>query len=77
MKAVGHMKEFCVPELDALIEEGVTVTVPWTEREEAILSKYYGRVPTKDLCKAINKSSDSVLAKARRMGIGFNREKNI
>lgn len=58
-----------VPELEALVGTYAPRNKPWTEKDLAILRKYYGKVDTKQLCKYLGRSVSCVQDKARRHGI--------
>ena len=56
-----------LPDLDALMK------APryrfWADKEEATMSKYYGKVPTRELAMAMGRSISSVRNKADLMGL--------
>lgn len=43
--------EIIIPELEALIRP----TKDWTDKEDAILKRYYRKVPVKQLAEALNR----------------------
>lgn len=64
--------EIVIPELEDAIARGETgkFGLKWTEQEEAILEKYYGRVETKKLLPHLpGKTINQIHAKAARIGV--------
>jgi len=43
----------------------------WSKEEEDVLREWYGRIPTPELAKALNRSAHSVQQKARMLGLRF------
>jgi hypothetical protein len=64
----GTENEIIIPELEEAMERFNPRA--WTPEEEAILKKYYKRVPTKDLLKYLpRKTENAIYTKAGRMGL--------
>jgi len=60
--------EIIIPEL----EEAMATFVPrasWTEREEAILRRYWGKVPVRMLETTLKHSLPSIRTKVQNMGL--------
>lgn len=53
-KAIGTDKEIVVPELEAHAKTYKPRNRPWSQREIAIVKKYYGRVPIAELLKHLD-----------------------
>ena len=66
------LDEIVIPELE---EAPLPRYIPWSAKEEAILRKYYGRVPISRLAQyfdqhmPIKRSRSAIASKAKRMGI--------
>lgn len=62
------MREIIIPEL-----EEIAINSPprkyWTEEEESIIKRYYGRVPGLEIAKYLGRSRHAVEMKAYSMGI--------
>lgn len=43
----------------------------WTEEELNILTKFYGKIPTKDIAEIVGRSRDAVQIKGRRLGLKY------
>lgn len=56
-----------VPELEIAVKKFKPLL--WTEYDEKLMKKYYGKVPNKMLAKYMKRSLDSVYGKARRMNL--------
>ncbi len=66
--------EIIIPELEEKI--GVGLHFPdWTDRDEAILRKYYGRVRIEHLMAYLNRSRSAVAHKAAELGLQYRRGK--
>ena len=60
-----------IPELDEIETRGKGFRF-WTEHEEAILARYYGKVPTSELAKHLpGRSTSAIGIHAGRMGISW------
>jgi hypothetical protein len=55
-----------VPELEALMGSHTTRKY-WTAEDEAIVRKYYGKVPTEKLAKQIGRTIEAVQNKANKL----------
>jgi hypothetical protein len=42
---------------------------PWTPAEDAVLAKYYGRVPTRRIAEILGRSINGTYERASRIGI--------
>lgn len=62
------IEDISIPELDEL-PDTEPPRRPWTEREVAILRKYYGRKPTDAIAKVLNRTEKAVKFKARDIGL--------
>ena len=68
--------QISIPELDELV--GTTrLKKPFSQEEQAIVRKYYGKVPTKDIALALTKrfgvtrTCISVQKQASKMGLSY------
>jgi len=43
----------------------------WSDEEIEVLRKYYGKIPTNDLARVLNRTPEAVRAQASRLGIRF------
>lgn len=59
-------------ELEAMAKSCALRTF-WTAEQEALLEKYYGKVPTKALAKKLGKSTAAVYKKVENLGLSFTR----
>lgn len=62
-----ELEEITVPEL----EESQSEYRMWTEREIAILRKYYGKAKTGKIAEVLKRSKSAVQAKALELGLSF------
>ncbi|HOK27558.1 MAG TPA: hypothetical protein PLI21_00860 [Methanomassiliicoccaceae archaeon] len=67
-----ELEEIVVPEL----EESTSNYRMWTEREIAILRKYYGKADTRRIAEVLNRSKNAVQSKAVELGLTFRRGGN-
>jgi len=44
---------------------------PWSEEEIKVLKEHYGRIPTIELAKALNRSIHAIQSKARALDLKF------
>jgi len=67
--------EFTIDELEQIIENGTEpLRKHWTDRENAIIYKYYGRVPTIELAKHLpRRNANSIRLRAQSLGVSFQR----
>jgi len=67
--------QFTVSELEEILESGSRVrNKGWTSREDAILERYYGRVPTRELVGHLEgRTINAVRLRAQRLGVLFNK----
>ena len=66
--------EIVIPDLEELAEQ--FVLKEWTYREKAIVRKYYGRVPLRDLMKHLpGKTEAAIRNVAGRLGV--TKERNL
>ena len=63
-----NTNEIVIPELDEIMKT-YRHTTPWSEKDIAVLKKYFRRVPDTDLGKALNRSPRSVVQKAASLCI--------
>lgn len=72
----GHTSQdpLIIPELEALV--GNVNYRHWTERDEDILRRYFGRVPVEDLAKFLGRSKQSVQNKGYRIDGGGGRRRS-
>jgi len=65
--------EFTVDELEQIMQEGApTRNKFWSEREDAIVRRYYGKVPTKDLVAHLDgRTMCAIRLRAQRLGVCF------
>lgn len=61
------LEEIVVPEL----EESPSNYRMWTEREIAVLTKYYGKAKTADIAKVLKRSKSAIQSKALELGLTF------
>lgn len=65
--------EAIIPELEEL--PAITPSRrPWTDREIAVLERYYGRRETKAIARALKRTPNAVGFKARSMGLSMFRD---
>lgn len=62
-----HEPEIVVPELEKLRSE--PRYRPWSARDEAVLRRYYGAVPTNALAEKLGRTKVAVRMKAEHMGL--------
>jgi hypothetical protein len=68
MSQIPAIEEIEIPELERLIIE--SKIKPWTDREEAILRKYYPKgVSAKELSKYLERTPGSVTNKIAALGL--------
>ena len=60
-------QDVVIPEL----EESTASYRMWTDREIAILNKYYGKASTRDIAKVLKRTSSAIQAKALELGLSF------
>ena len=70
MKVVVRSEEIIIPEL----EESEPPIRYWTEREEAILRKYYGKADTKKIAEYLGRTIRAVKHKVINMGLRYGGE---
>ena len=63
---ISKPQEVVVPELEALMGN-TTMRKYWTAEDEAIVRKYYGKVPTEKLAKQIGRTLEAVQNKANKL----------
>jgi len=59
--------EITIPEL----EDSPPTRRMWTEREESVLRKYYGRTDTRKIADYLGRSTDAVHGKAQNLGLVY------
>jgi hypothetical protein len=67
--------EFTVSELEEILQNGAKVrNKAWSHREDAILQRYYGQVPTRALVKHLEgRSIGAIRLRAQRIGLVFSK----
>ena len=60
--------EIVIPELDEIMKT-YRHTTPWTNREEAIVKKYFRRVPDTKLALTLKRTTRSIIHKAAALGV--------
>jgi len=70
MKVVVRSEEIIIPEL----EESEPPIRYWTEREEAILRKYYGKADPKKIAETLGRTKTAIQNKAQNMGLRYGGE---
>lgn len=63
-----------VPSLEAILGKTSAYHNRWSIADEAKMTRYYGKVPTRELCKILDKSLCSVHTKASRMGLCYTKQ---
>jgi len=58
-----------VPDLDAIAKDYQPRNKPWESDEEAVMKRYYNRVPVEALMKQFGRSHGSICCKAQMMGL--------
>jgi hypothetical protein len=62
-------KTIVIPELEKMLS---LPQFGWSERDTAILRKYYGRVPASAIAKQLDRSALAVRRKAEKLGLRGN-----
>ena len=67
--------EFTVSELEEILENGTKVrNKAWNSREDAILQRYYGQVPTRAIVKHLEgRTIGAIRLRAQRLGLVFSK----
>ena len=61
------VRDVIVPELEKVI--GVGIKLPWSERDELVLRRYFGKVSIANIAKALNRSPAGVNYKVQSLGL--------
>jgi hypothetical protein len=65
----GRGEEVIIPELERELETYDPRYREWTEKEEGIMLRYYGKVSMDSLIKQLGRTKTSIFGKASRMGL--------
>ena len=70
MKSTSLNNAIIVPELEAMMTGGGTCH-KWSEREDAVMRRYYGRVDTRALAKQLGRSVSAMYKHAHSIGVRY------
>lgn len=48
-----------------------TIYKKWSQEEEEVLKKYYGKIPNTELSRVLGRSPIAIMHKARSLGLSF------
>lgn len=65
----SNTKTILIPDLEQAMEDYNPRYKGWSQKEEAIMLKYYNKVSIDALIKTLGRSKSSIQDKASRMGI--------